>query len=284
MAEYEKLSLIDKIKEFYKIEEEIKTLIDKPEKSAINSDDFINKFIHLACNAFEVKNLIELELARDDISNLQIDNRYIKNTLNDIIRNKKFTSINAYKVLQQMRDKEKFEDSNQLIIDELEFSLLNFDELFQDFHTWFDVGDYYYRKLSIGPIITSNSIPEKLVDYFKEVRDAYSYGLEKSCVSLCRALLELCLLDKLTEIDDYTKKVQELKRSEGQKKEFSLSENIYFAKKYMLIDGELKGKAHKIRLKAINILHVKSKNFNLEKITTFDIVKYTVKIVEHLYY
>ena len=164
-----------------------------------------------------------------------------------------------------MGDRGKEEKSNAL---ELNFFTSNFHELFDEFHSWFSVPDYYCRKLRIGPIVTSKSVPSRLSEYFSEIREAYSFGLDKSCASLCRALLEICLLEKVSAI-------RKLK-----KKELLLSETTRLACIYHLIDDDLKDRANEVRLKANSILH---RNQKSDEISVFEIVKNTVRIVEHLY-
>jgi len=108
------------------------------------------------------------------------------------------------------------------------------------------------------------------------------FGLDKSCISLCRDLLDMSLFDKLIKNAHYSKKLNELK-TQKERSEFCLKDNIDFAKEFMLIDNELNGLAHQVRIQANKILHIKNKNKNSREDSTLDIIKNTIKIIERLY-
>ena len=233
MKDTQNALMIESVKRLCEIERSYRSILETHDR-LISKDDF-NKLIHLAFEAFELKNKIDLEQAQRDYSHIQIDNKEIAKAFTKIREGEEFQSIRGYKILYKTLYKKDSENENALSTDELSFAALNDDELFQHFHSWFDIGDYYFSKLQVGQIVTTESIPVRVKNYFDEIRETYAFGQTKSCISLCRVLLELCLIDRLSEVQEYKGALEKL-RKKGRRKEFTLHDNINFSREHNLLN------------------------------------------------
>lgn len=266
------LSLAEKVSKFNQLEESFKEKLDLLDKFEENSYKTI---FNLVFDAVKLKDQIELELAKTAPSNLQMHDPKLRDTISLIRDGHQFITTYAYELFTKKDDDSSFGDDNYHF---------DFDTLLDHFMSWFDVPTYYRAKLTVGPIVTSKSLPDKLSTYFAELRDAYAYGLDKSCRALCRALLELCLTDKLSQILAYNLKLKEYrKRKKKPEWDFDLYTKISHAYENELFDSDLKILADSIRNSGNETLHAFSnKKLDPQK-NDLEIIKDTVKIVEHLY-
>jgi len=273
------ICFIKKVKRFREIDKNYRHLIEKPYNQ--QPEERLSELIQLMNEAHKQKNLIELDLSENDYTTLQTDDDEVKETIIELREGEEFDSTSGLKILYQTLNKGHDTESQDFITDNLDFGLLNSDELFEHFHSWFDINDYYISKLRVGPIIASKSVPEELMPYFDEVREAYALNLGIACTSLCRTLLETCVVKELSKIDDYQERLRKL-RKKGRRKDFSLFENIRFAFDYGLIDKKLKCEANDIRIIANDVLHALNKQPPPDK-SLLDIIRGTVRIIEHFY-
>lgn len=283
VKEDREVDFIEKIKEFIETDKEYYQLLNNH-----NNLDSRTRFLtlfNLAYKALDLKNLIELDLAQNDLlATIQVDDYEIREAIRKLREHDSFISIEGFENFVNALN-ELAQSSEDTISKEVNFARLYSDELFERFCSWFDVIDYYSSRLQVGPIVASQFIPKELIAYFAEIREAYAFGLKRSCISLCRALIELCLTNSLSRIENYQKRLTQTRnRNRGHQKDFSLYDKIEFAHEYHLIDERLKGKAHQIREKANEILHVMNSNHSSDQWSSvLNIIRMTVAIVEHLY-
>lgn len=76
----------------------------------------------------------------------------------------------------------------------------------------FGITEYYYNRFIIAPILISKTSPPGLTGYYNEIRESFACGLFRSSITLCRALLEQCLLDELLKNRDIARKEENTKK------------------------------------------------------------------------
>jgi hypothetical protein len=118
--------------------------------------------------------------------------------------------------------------------------------------------------------------------YFDEIKEAYAFGLSRSSITLCRALLEMALLDKLKRKGYFKNKKNKIKSIDVAKQD-NLYSYINMAKSCRILISNYAKKAHQIRISANEILHLKDDDRNFDRKGTLEIIFGTVEILEHLY-
>ena len=275
------LYFLIKVREFKKIEQEfIKfTYETKTPGNKKESEQFMNNAIKLAFNAVEKRNVILGEMY--DVSDIQMNDPEVRSIIEKLRKGGRFESLAFAESISSLFN-EKIDNYYEKIKTELKYYFYEdkYDELWEEFNTWFYIPDYYYRKAQIGAIITSSKLPSNIVKYFNEIKEAYAFGLDKSCISLSRTLLEIALHDKL-------KKKGLFKPSKiisiNIAKEDSLHKYINVAYKEMLLSNKAKGLAMEIKKKGNNVLHIKdTQNFSVRGLA-LKTIKDTVELIEYLY-
>ena len=166
--------ILEKTRDFNRIEKEfIRFTYDskKPETETEFSDFFI-KSIRLATDAYNLKNEIVFEF--QNITTINIYDNAVKKTLDKIRKNKRFESIHFYESVAELinADKDSLWDKVGVTIDDyLRFE--KFDEIFEEFNSWFDYPSYYHSKMKIGPIITSSHFPKGVKSYFIKIQKSH---------------------------------------------------------------------------------------------------------------
>jgi hypothetical protein len=275
------LYFLIKVREFKKIEQEfIKfTYETKTPGNKKESEQFMNNAIKLAFNAVEKRNVILGEM--HDVSDIQMNDPEVRSIIEKLRKGERFESLAFAESISSLFN-EKIDNYYEKIKTGLRdyFYEDKYDELWEEFNTWFHIPDYYYRKAQIGAIITSSKLPSNIVKYFNEIKEAYAFGLDKSCISLSRTLLEIALHDKL-------KKKGLFKPSKiisiNIAKEDSLHKYINVARKEMLLSNKAKGLAMEIKKKGNNVLHIKdTQDFSVRGLA-LKTIKDTVELIEYLY-
>jgi len=275
------LYFLEKVRELIKIEQEfIKfTYETKTPENKEESEQFMNNAIELAFGAIEIRNKILGEM--HDVSDIQVNDPGVRLIIEKLRRGEKFESLAFAENLAFLLNK-KIDNYYEKIKTELKnyFYEDKYDELWEEFNSWFYVPDYYYRKAQIGSIITSSKLPPNIVQYFDEIKEAYAFGLDKSCISLSRTLLEIALHDKLKR-KGYIKpnKVQCIDIA----KEDSLTHYIFVAAQEKLLSKKAKELAIEIKKKGNSVLHIKdTQDFSVRGLA-LKIIKDTVETIEYLY-
>jgi hypothetical protein len=207
--------------------------------------------------------------------NVQVFNDSVKETLNKIRNNEQFYCISFYEEYSQ-RVEEKSGKSLSFAINFEQFLDAKYDEWYDDFYQRFHPIRYYKEIMTIGPVISSSKIPSDARSYFDEIRECYALELNASAVALCRAVMEMCLTDKLLKKRYY---------KHPNVVPFNLPVLINDAKKAGLLDGQTKQMANQIKQSAKKILHPKNVDHKsvFTKMNTFEIITNTIKVIERLY-
>ena len=236
------------------------------------SEAFILKAIQLAYDAFTVKSEILYEIS--ELSEIRIYDEYVLKLLDRIRKGESFYSISFY---------EKVFDENEEVPTSMhDFLMQKFDNLFEDFHSWFDLVGYYINKTRIGPIVSSSKVPDHLLAYFDELKETYAFHQYRSSLALCRSLLEMALYDKL--------KTRGVFKANNPKvthidiaKEDNLNRYINIAKWERIISPAMHEIAHKVRTTANSILHPKDTATKLNGKQVLEAMFQTIRIIENLY-
>ncbi len=158
----------------------------------------------IGAEAFHLRN----DIAECFIENMSIlvFNDSVKEILIKIREKKKFECIAFYELYSKdwLEDSEtnkeiliKMRENFDFAIDFEQFLLAKYDEWFDDFFQRYHPLTYHLEIMAIGPILSSSKIPSRALVYFDEIREVYSLGFYLSAIALCRAVLEMCLFDKL---------------------------------------------------------------------------------------
>jgi hypothetical protein len=242
----------------------------------------IDTILELITEASSLVDKIKLDLAKYDPDALEIQDNNIRIALKRINGGEKFRSVIAYETILRFLKEKSNENTSDY--EPPDFISDYWNELFRIFHSRFDINSYFYSKLEIGPLITSVSVSPTLKEYFAELREAYAHGLYKSCVAICRTLLEVSLKDGLSKIEKYRNTTDILKMGKNKADfEFSLFENISIAYSLGLVSKDLKEKANTIRTQGNKIVHSKDGNSKEKQTNVYEIVKNTIEIIESLY-
>lgn len=239
---------------------------------------YVNDLTHIGGDAFNIRN--EIASCFSDISDLTVYDPVVKNVLTKIRKKETFHSISFYE--------NYFKEAEHKLGKKVDFPI-NFDHFmatmiddwFDDFHCRYQYLSYYRELINIGPIITPAKIPPEASWYFGEIREAYALQLNTSAIALCRAVMEMCLFQKLS-TKPKLKKVVSLKNG----KEVTLQDLILDAKREGLFDKRTKELADKIRRSANRILHQRNKAAETAKNmreNAFQIIVGTIEVLERLY-
>ena len=271
----QKLDRLDSIEsEFASIKKELQI---SDSKSSITA---FEKLYELGFSADDLTSSIKYELATENYSSLKLEYPYQKELLKNINNDQDTPAVKFYKTLNTMIDATSEQDSKSSILS-IDFFDIHYDDLFDDFHSWFDVFGFYKSRIKVGPIISRSDLPPTLIPYFHELKDSYAFGLKKSVISLCRVIIEISIDNRLVNVNLYKIALDDFKRKHNH--DFCLKQKIAFTKKYSILPDELESKAQEIRESANAVLHISSQSDNEIKFDLLRTIENTVEIVEYLY-
>jgi hypothetical protein len=263
-------------KEYLKYSYECKKPANKDEV-----EEYLSKTITIAQEAFIIKNEIQIEFSK--ITDLTIFDPIVLRTIDKIKNNEMFYSILFYENIAEMLNKNIKNWNDKLDVSIHDYLLSEkSDELFDEFHTWFDVCYYYSNKMRVGAIISSSHIPKKVLPYFEEIRETYAFGQLRSSIALCRALLEMILFDKLNRLKAFATRPQQ-PTNINPEKEGNLNIYIRLAKIRKIINNNETDIAHSIRIYCNSILHLKDEDITPNKSDTFGTIVDTIGLIESIY-
>lgn len=242
--------------------------------------DYTFKMFEIGKKAFDIRNEIVEKYPYK--TNLQIHDENVKTTLDKIRHNGNYYSISFFKNYIEVLENKTGKSLNYSTTLDDFLRHEKYDELFDDFFSGFNIATYYFEIMRIGPIVSSSHIPEMARQYFDEIRHAYAFELFSACIALCRAMLEMCLFDKLRKKGYFKEsKIVEI----NMVKEDKLHKLIGQAKREHLLNSETQQLAHKVRFAANKIIHPRNKETNSEfhRRNAFDYIQDTVKVIEYLY-
>ena len=201
-----------------------------------------------------------------------------------IRRNEPFYSVSFYNsIVEEL--KESAENAGDLPDTDIITNLIErkWDSFSEDFHSWFDMNGYFYTQMKIGPIISSFEVPQHLLVYFREIRQTFAFAQYKAASALCRALLEMCLYRKLSAKRAFSNRGAGNVVPIQNAREDSLFRFINMANKCRLLSESEAETAHRIRLGANKILHVKESPTIPSETDTLNIIWDTISILQRLY-
>jgi len=283
MEKYEK-DILEKARKLDRLEREyLKLMYEKgtPEdKQEIL--DYFDSLFNLGWEAFEIKNEILSEYPH--ITNIQIHDTVVKKVLDRIRANDTFLSISFYTNISDEINKKRKKEDPKYSTTIFDFFSDQTDELFEEFHSRHHFMSYFEDIMTIGPVISASKIPSEARYYFDEIREAYALKLYASCIALCRAMIEMCLFDKLEKRglfrDDKFKIV-----SIDTAKQDKLFYFIGMARRKKILNREMEKLAHETRMSANKILHPKKKGEKQapKRKEVLNIIFDAIKVIEHIY-
>ena len=248
-----------------------------------NSDEsisFLREIIRIAGEAFTTRNKILEDFK--DVTELNIQDKQALGLLDSVRRNDKLYSIAFYENVGGIINADAENQENKMPTSIEDILNDKFEDLFSDFHSWFDVTSYYLAQITIGPIISSFKIPSYLLSYFSEIKEAYAFGKYRASVALCRALLEMALYRKLKAKGAFRDKDPKV-TGINVAREDNLNRYINMAKWEKVLSKDSLDLAHQIRKTANGVLHIKDSEKQLNKKIVVDTIFATLRILEGLY-
>lgn len=203
----------------------------------------------------------ELLLESNNILKINEDDR-IMNSMKQIRDDKKYLSIIFYD--EVMGEKSYYREMNDTLKDK--------------FFEQFSSIEYAINKIEFKPIITADKYSGFLEDYFEEIIRAITFDMSIAHISLCRAVLEISISEKLKSNNDYQK---DLKDRQVEKCPL-LADLINVAHKYKVLNNEMKQLAITIKNEANEALHISSFKKNRSK-NKSKVVIDIIRFVEYLY-
>lgn len=240
----------------------------------------VTELRNVGADAFDIRNEILVEFPH--ITNLKIYDSLVKNILKKIREKEKFYSINFYECYSEFVE-EKSGKPFDFPINFEQFMDAKFDDWWDDFHSNYHIPSYYGEIIKIGPIISSASIPDEARSYFSEIREAYAFALYFSAIALCRALMEMCIFDKLSRKGAFQE--SNIVQFDTAKQD-RLYHLIPLARNKGLLNDRTKNLAGRIRRSSNRILHPrkinKSELRDIKK-DALEIIIGTIGVIEKLY-
>lgn len=275
----EKAKRLDEVeKKYLKFTYEVKTPGNETDFTKTMSEIFA-----IAQEASDLKTDIEKKFI--DITTITIQDNKIREILNKIKSNQPFYSIKAYEMMIDLLNKdEKDFWSRYPATTEDKLLVIEWDNLHEDFHSSFDMIRYFFDKICVGPLIVTFQIPQNMISYFDEIRESFSFGMYRSSIALCRALLEMALYLKLLSKGFFKANHQNVVKIDLAKED-KFYKFINAAEKCKILDLDKSNRAHNLRAKVNKVLHLKeTKDIPAPKREeALEIIKETSNIIDYLY-
>jgi len=239
---------------------------------------YLKNIVNVCAEAHRLRYKICYE--SQDINNLQLSDVEAKKVLRDIRDDKdKFYSVRCYENILSECNTREGEDKYPIDMSE---QLLGDENCLMDFHSCFDLTGFYIRSIKVGPIISSSHISKSVSDYFLEIRKTYAFEQYRSCIALCRSLLEMSLYDKLKKKKLLTSNNSTVIHMRDYMDE-SLIRLIDIARRNRVLTTILRDKSHDIRKIANKILHAKEENPALSERDALKVIHDTMEVIEYLH-
>lgn len=257
------------------------------ETSKPSTDDgflnFFKKSLHIAEQAYQTKQQIVESFCQ--AIEVRVSDQVVQTILEKIRNDEPFYSINFYiNMIEVLKEDGSIKDSlpnaGDIVADLID---KKWDSLFEDFHSSFSINNYFYAKMKIGPVISSFQVPKHLIVYFNEIRETFAFEQYRATIALCRALLEMCLYQKLNSKKAFSRRDSKSVVSFQDAKEDSICKYINMAKSYRLLSSKEIDTAHEIRKAANKVLHVQESPMRPTETDTLNIIRNTVSILQSLY-
>lgn len=231
---------------------------------------YFDKVVQHCLEAFQLYKELACELS--NTNNVPIQDASVRKQLREIKNINEYYSIKFIKSLLEAQHKDILDEN--IMVDNHTDALL-------EFTNNYDHVNYCYSKIIIGSIITTTSINKSIASYFSEIRETYALRLYRSCVGLCRALLEMALYEKIQNLPEMRN--QSVVNIQNARQDH-ISNYIELALRYKIIrNRNLNDKAHAVRKFANSVLHVKGTAVLLAQEKVLLCVRDVVEVVESIY-
>ena len=246
---------------------------------------FISETCRLALDALRARDII-LENFLEENEVITQDKRVL-DVLDRVRNDGKFFSIEFFKSLAKTGADAGWIKVFESIGSNLDTAIENIidvisGELFEEFHADFSWGDYIANKIRVGPIISSQIVPDYIINYFEEVKESFACSQYRASIALCRSLLEILLYKKLKAKGAFRNKDPKLINIDVAKQD-NLLKYIYDAKLMKILERADCDIAHKVRKTANLILHPKDDMPQATREETLRIISDTMYLIEKLY-
>jgi len=274
--------ILENARKLYQLESEFLKFTYEARKPLTEEESlaFIQEAARIAEEAFQAREKIFENFL--ELKELRIQDKHVLDKLDQIRKGDKLHSISYYESVAKWVNAINKKASEKIDASPYSFLDWKFDDLFEDFNSWFSVFGYYRDKCRIGPIISSFKVPDYILIYCDELKESFAFRQYRSTVVLCRALLEMVLYDRLKRKGVFKNKDPKV-ISIDVGKEDNLNRYINMAKWEKLLNTDYGDIAHGIRKAANDILHPKDAQRELTRRETEEILFNTMKVVETLY-
>ncbi len=278
-----KQTIIAKAKDLLRLDRECIELSYEMKKPTSNEGlkEYLSELMTICSRAFETKNQIQ-QLLRDAPS-ISIQDEETLGLIRDIRDDKELYSVSQYVRVASFFNRGTDNEDDLWDLDANDF-VRNDPDALQDFHTSIDHISYIVGTMRVGALISRRQIPESGIAYFNEIRESFAFGLYRSAIALCRAMLEATFFDTLKR-RGYVKKGQSKVIKLDIAKEDTLFRLIKDAHKMGVIDYDSKEDAFFVKNQTNTmVLHAKDTPYEISEDLAFDIIRRTIGIVERLYH
>ena len=280
--------LVDKTSEFVRLDQECKRLSYEHVKPRDHGEllEYMEKLYSLCSDGFSLWIEIRKELGEIVVIDV-IDREIIKSLKNirDDHDGDNWYVIKQYRTMTNIfnsnitNDNDKFPESMEDYVYE------DFNDLAVNFHGLYDVSGYFVRRIMVGCIIVHHKQNQSINSYYSEIRETYAFGLHRSCLALCRALIEMVLHEELERRGKLKlSSAPNAVRIETGREYDAPSFNILIgdAKRCRILSNREASVAHKIRRMANGVLHLRDRSASdsLSADVMFKTIRDTVTVVE----
>lgn len=248
-------------------------------RDSIALKEYFEEQFRVCHEAFTLWNDIKLHLA--ELSSLKISDETTKSILKEVRSGEELHVIRQHKNFESLLAKAEERGSEPGdILDDYLFE--KHDDLLLGFHAWFDLSKFHERKMLIGCIIVQFHNNPAIDSYYAEISDAFAFGLFKSVVVMCRALLELSLYDELSK-HQLLKQTNVAQIETGRSRELGLWRLINLASTHRLVSSAGQEEAHQVRTRANTVIHLQERrDYNVTEELALDVIRGTTFVIEDL--
>lgn len=279
-------SILAKARQFGQLDRKcIELSYERAKPTPEDFNEYFSELLKLCCTAYSLWNEIKLDLGQ--VGTLNIVDRDVRAIVRQIREGRDFLVVRQYLTIAQLLNTNLDDLTERLPTDFADFVQERFHDLFDEFHSWFDIGTYYHRKALVGCIVVARPHDPAINQYYSEIREAYAFDCHRACVALCRSLVELVLNDAL-EKRGLLQRTGIPNIEDGREQEVTLDRLITRATKNPrgnpLLADEDRRRALRIKGEANKILHLRDRNdhgdLSVTEDATFELIRDTIRVVE----
>ena len=280
--------LVNKTSEFVRLDQECKRLSYEHVKPRDHDEflEYMQKLYSLCSDGFSL--WIEIRKELGEIVVIDVIDHEIRKNLKNIRDDRdgdNWYVVRQYKSITNLLNSNATKDNDKFPESMEDYVYENFYDLTLKFHDLYDVSQYFVRCTMIGCIIVHHEQNQSINNYYSEIRETYALGLHRSCLALCRVLIEMVLHDELERKGKLKpSSAPNAVRMETGRKYDSPPFTILIreAKRCRILSYRESDIAHKIRKMANGVLHLRdgSASDSLSADIMFKTIRDTVTVVE----